>query len=470
MGLWLRAWLGLYRIARKGQPCGEVAGIPVLLCNEVIEPGVFGIVNLCILLPEELLTRISELELDTIYAHELCHVRRRDNLIAALHAVVHSLFWFHPAVWLIRSRLMDERERACDEMVLASGVDTETYASSIVNVCKYYVEAPEGVMSGVTGGSLKHRVQRILANISYEPLSPARKLVLSICVISIAVLPVCLGLMDMPQVLAHSENRRTGTQTRATEALPFDPARQKQRPSFEVAVVRAHDPNDRNNFNRFQAYPGGRFTSTNTSLWMLIHYAFQVQPYQIPSKPQWIKSLGYDLNAKPGEVHGFDDIPVMLQGLLEDRFQLKYHWEILDQPVYDLVVTEKGKLRESIVKAECPRPFSNPDGVPKDAPCGDLSNTSGYTKGYKLTGDELATSLSWLLSKPVVDKTNLAGAYDVELRWTPESVAMQSNASPDPDAPGIFAAIHEQLGLKLQPARGPVRVLVIDHVEKPSDN
>ncbi|MEZ2348778.1 TIGR03435 family protein [Terriglobus sp. RCC_193] len=242
-----------------------------------------------------------------------------------------------------------------------------------------------------------------------------------------------------------------------------------KRPSFEVASVRAHDPGDRRNFNNFQAYPDGRFTSDNSSLWMLIHYAFQLQPYQISGGPDWIRSAGYDLNAKPAEAHDFDDIPLMLQGVLEDCFQLKYHWEMREQPVYNLVVTKPGKLRESVVKTDCPRPFSHPEGIPHDAPCGDLENHTGYTKGYKLSSSEFAASLSWLLSKPVVDMTNLSGHYDVELRWTPESAAIRPDIS-EQNTPDIFTAIQEQLGLKLQPAKGPVRLLVIDHVEKPSDN
>jgi uncharacterized protein (TIGR03435 family) len=109
--------------------------------------------------------------------------------------------------------------------------------------------------------------------------------------------------------------------------------------------------------------------------------------------------------------------------------------------------------------------------LPKDAACGGLPNSPGHTKGYNLTASDLAGNLSWLLSKPISDKTNLAGRYDVELRWTPESIEMRSNASSEQDVPSIFTAIQEQLGLKLQPARVPVRVFVIDHVEKkPSDN
>jgi uncharacterized protein (TIGR03435 family) len=243
------------------------------------------------------------------------------------------------------------------------------------------------------------------------------------------------------------------------------------RPSFEVASVRIHDPNDSKARDNYQAYPGGRFTSSNASLWMLIHYAFQLQPYQIPDLPKSIKSEHYDVDAKPAEADAnFDNIPLRLQGLLEDRFQLKYHWETRELPIYSLVIIKSGKLRASILKSDCPPPLANPEWLPKDAPCGGLENSSGHTKGYNLTAGDLAANLSWLLSKPISDKTNLAGRYDVELRWTPESVEMRSDASSEHEAPNVFTAIQEQLGLKLQPARGPVRVFVIDHVEEPSGN
>lgn len=256
----------------------------------------------------------------------------------------------------------------------------------------------------------------------------------------------------------------------AIAQVPIEQSR-PQGPSFEVASVRIHDPNDSKDRDNYQAYPGGRFTSSNASLWMLIHYAFQLQPYQITGIPGWIKSEHYDVDAKPAEAHpNFDDIPIMLQGVLEDRFQLKYHWETREQTVYDLVVMKPGKLRASILKGDCPPPLSNPEWLPKDAPCGGLANSPGHTKGYNLTASDLAGSLSWLLSKPVSDKTNLAGRYDVELRWTPESIEMRSDASSEQDDPNIFTAVQEQLGLKLQPARGPVRMFAIDHVEKPSDN
>jgi uncharacterized protein (TIGR03435 family) len=238
-----------------------------------------------------------------------------------------------------------------------------------------------------------------------------------------------------------------------------------QHPAFEVASVRTHDPNDRTDTDNFQPYPGGGFTATNCSLWMLIHFAFQIQPYQIPDKPGWIRSEHFDLDAKPGEAHPFDDVPLMLQGLLADRFHLKYHWETKESPVYELVVVKPGKLPRSIVSGDCPSEGSKPTGIPDDASCGGFRNSPGEIKGYNLATSEMASGLTWFLDRPVVDKTNLLGKYDVALRWTPESVAAS-----DHDTPTIFTAIQEQLGLKLQPAKGPVRMFVIDHIEKPSDN
>lgn len=106
----------------------------------------------------------------------------------------------------------------------------------------------------------------------------------------------------------------------AIAQVPIEQSRPR-RPSFEVASVRVHDPNDSKERDNYQAYPGGRFTSSNASLWMLIHYAFQLQPYQVTGIPGWMKSEHYDVNAKPAETHpNFDDIPLMLQGVLEDRF------------------------------------------------------------------------------------------------------------------------------------------------------
>ena len=154
----------------------------------LFEPGVFGIFRPVLLLPEGILERLSPLQLQAIIAHELCHVRRRDNLTAAIHMVIESIFWFHPLVWWIGSRLVDERERACDEEVLRQGSEPEVYAEGILNVCRFYVESPISCVSGVTGSDLKKRIEAIMTHRIVRSMGLGRKLILAAsCMAAFAV-------------------------------------------------------------------------------------------------------------------------------------------------------------------------------------------------------------------------------------------------------------------------------------------
>jgi uncharacterized protein (TIGR03435 family) len=140
--------------------------------------------------------------------------------------------------------------------------------------------------------------------------------------------------------------------------------------------------------------------------------------------------------------------------------------------MYDLIVSKAGKLKEA-QPGDCPNfldtSSSGPGDPPDDAPCGELMNAPGHTKGYKVTPSSLAGGLSYFLGRLVRDQTGLRGKCDVELQWTPDRALLQS---PPPEAgpPSIFTALQQQLGLKLKSARGPVKILVIDHIERPADN
>ena len=140
--------------------------------------------------------------------------------------------------------------------------------------------------------------------------------------------------------------------------------------------------------------------------------------------------------------------------------------------MYDLVVSRPGKVREA-EGGDCPSildaPESRPGGPPDDAPCGELMNAPRHTKGYRVPATELAGGLSFFLGRLVRDKTGLEGKYDIELEWTPDGVLLQS-PPPTTGPPSIFTALQQQLGLKLESARGPVKILVIDHVGRPSAN
>jgi hypothetical protein len=143
------------------------------------------------MLPDGIQARLSRQEMDAILAHELCHLRRRDNLTAAIHMLVESLFWFHPLVWWLGRRLMTERERACDEAVLAAGNDPRVFAQGILNVCRFTIQGPQACASALSGANLRLRIETILANRTPRRLGRGQKLGLSV----IAVL--CLSLLAL---------------------------------------------------------------------------------------------------------------------------------------------------------------------------------------------------------------------------------------------------------------------------------
>ncbi len=159
---WYRRWRIVRIAARSAKPFDLHASLPILLSRSMIEPGVFGLFHPVLLLPEGIADSLTSEELQAVLTHELCHVRYRDNLWAALHVCVESLFWFHPIVWWVGAKLVEERERACDESVLDRGGEPSDYAEGIVKVCKAYVEWPLPCVSGITGSDLKQRVREIM--------------------------------------------------------------------------------------------------------------------------------------------------------------------------------------------------------------------------------------------------------------------------------------------------------------------
>jgi bla regulator protein BlaR1 len=162
-----------------------------------LEPGVFGVFSPVLLLPQGINARLTEAQLETVLIHELCHVRRRDNLTAAIHMLVEALFWFHPLVWWLGNRLVRERERACDEEVLQSGGQSQIYAESILKVCQLYLEPPLNCVSGVTGSNLKERIRWIMKGHIGVGLSVRKKVFLATAGIAVLVVPVFAGMLGV---------------------------------------------------------------------------------------------------------------------------------------------------------------------------------------------------------------------------------------------------------------------------------
>jgi len=215
--------------------------------------------------------------------------------------------------------------------------------------------------------------------------------------------------------------------------------------------------------------PGGRFTATNETLKYFIQFAYNVQDYQISGGPGWIDSTGYDIVAPPERSANPNPDNIgyfrrMLQGLLEKRFKLTLQHTKKELPEYALVVSRGGSKLTEREKW-------------KDATDMRLGGGKGRMIGQQVTMALVAQNLSARVGRPVEDDTGLKGYYDFRLEWTPDESDSappgDSASAPSPSdhaGPSIFTAIQEQLGLKLVPTKGPSEFLVIDHVERPTEN
>jgi beta-lactamase regulating signal transducer with metallopeptidase domain len=197
---WLLRWSRLQRVVRQAVDGPRFAPVPVKMAPSLLEPGLVGIFRPVILLPEGIEARLSRQEMDAVLAHELCHLRRRDNLTAATHMLVEALFWFHPLVWWLGARLNAEREQACDESVLAAGQSPQVYAESILKVCQFYLHSPLDCAAGISGADLKTRMETIMQNNIALPLNAAKKFLLA----GAAIAAIAAPLVTAPPVFAQA--------------------------------------------------------------------------------------------------------------------------------------------------------------------------------------------------------------------------------------------------------------------------
>jgi uncharacterized protein (TIGR03435 family) len=218
-------------------------------------------------------------------------------------------------------------------------------------------------------------------------------------------------------------------------------------PAFEVASIKPAPLQEQGRISSRHSVDSARLNYTNVSLADLAAEAFRVQHTQV-SGPDWLNAARFDLMAKIPAGAGRDGIPEMLRALLAERFAMKFHEETKELPMYELLAAKGGPR---MVKADSTTGISNHTG------------NAGSHVTAKITLANLADFLSAQTDKPVVDHTGLEGAYAIDLAWGPDT--------PDAALPSIFTALQEQLGLRLVAEKGPVRLLVIDHIDKvPSEN
>jgi bla regulator protein BlaR1 len=190
---------GVVKILRRAEKSAGIR-LPISLRSSEtsLEPGIFGIHRPLLLWPTGISQHLQDAHIEAILAHEVQHVRRRDNLAAAMHMVVEAIFWFHPLVWWLGARLVEERERACDEAVLGLGNRPEIYAESILKTCEFCVGSPLACVSGVTGADLKQRIVRIMTQRSGDKLGFLKKLLLVALGTGAVAAPIIGGLLQAP--------------------------------------------------------------------------------------------------------------------------------------------------------------------------------------------------------------------------------------------------------------------------------
>lgn len=172
--------------------------VAVYRSNDMQEPGIVGLFKPTLLIPHCIDDVLSDTQLAAVAAHELCHVKRRDNLTAVSHMIAEAVFWFYPPVWFVGARLIAERERACDEAVVAQGHCRESYAEGILNVCEHFVKSPLTSSAGVSGGDLSQRVTHIIRSEAMPNLGVTKKMLLTAAAICMAGIPVLVGYADQP--------------------------------------------------------------------------------------------------------------------------------------------------------------------------------------------------------------------------------------------------------------------------------
>ena len=515
---------GLYRLRKASDEvtdAGLLANIAPpgrrvrLLRNGAIgAPVTWGIVRPIILVPAGFEELPAESR-DAVIRHELAHIQAHDFLMRGLAEIARALIWFQPLVWIVWRQLREEQELACDNCVLAAGGKPSAYAKLLLDW-----EARRGMDSLIAVGiahqsCLKRRLYALLDTdlrrdkIAGAGVAGAWLLALSAALPLAAVrftqaVPVqpapARTLQSASPSLKHPAARLAQAQAPPTpvRASEAQPAKQSAaRPRFDVVSIKPCQPGrngvpaaggdsspgrlsigcgilaDTDNVGLIQRaynrYASGKLTST------------QVIP--IEGGPDWIHSERFEIEAKADGQPGILMMEgPMMQTILEDRFQLKIHRETRQGPVYELAMGRGSPKLKPLQDGSCtPVVTGNPLPLLPDGHhlCKNMVSPRGKVDIEGGTLSMFAGLLGMVLDRPVIDKTGITSYFEIHLTFSPADFAAPrpvtaepgaSAAVTGPDGPNIFQAIQEQLGLRLVPAKGPMEVLVIDHVERPSAN
>jgi uncharacterized protein (TIGR03435 family) len=445
------------KFRKLGAQIGISRPVRLLVSALVQVPTVVGWLRPMVLVPVGALGGLPTEHVEALLLHELAHIRRHDYLINILQSVAESLLFYHPAVWWVSGHIRAERELCCDDVAVAIGGDALTYARALAQLESYRPAHFTAAMAA-NGGSLANRIARLLGQ-----SRPVIRTGMGPDVITVAVLLVvaAYGLFGQSAVAPRF----------AVTSIKRNPSREQLSIAAPMGVGYR---------------PGGRLVAGNAPLTMLIQRAYSVQGFQVVGGPAWIQTDGYDIEAKPEGNTDQQRMWLMLRTLLADRFKLAMHNETRNLPVYDLQAVKGGPRLPAPRGGACSEVLTVlPErGQPRPAPpCGPglVKAGTGLTmEGIRVSMPALAKMLSTIIGREVIDKTGFVGRFTLHLEFAnddalaglPNPVGSDASGQPaEPAArPSIRTALQEQLGLRLQASTGPVDVLVIDHVQRPTEN
>ena len=388
-----------------------------LLTSALVQvPTVVGWLRPVVLMPIGALAGLAPEHVEALLAHELAHIRRHDYLVNILQSIAEALLFYHPAVWWISNHIRNEREHCCDDIAVNFSGDAVSYARALADL-ETYRPAHFTPVLAATGGSLRERIGRLLGQPagSWRPTAGPGTVVAAILIVSTSY-----GLFGQPA-----------------------------RPSFEAVSIK---PNNLGGGEVHEHDSPGRLNARMTTS-HLIQQAFALKDFQLLGGPAWLRNNNYDFVATTGAPIKLSGkvLEPYLQSLLAARFQLKYHRETKELPVYSLVTAKSGPKLKT---------HTGGGGENMDENGGKDRESMTATK---LSMAGLADFLARQLNLPVIDNTGIDGEFDLKLDWSPDQISASSG-------PSIFTAVQEQLGLRLESTKGPVEILVVDSIEKPSEN
>jgi uncharacterized protein (TIGR03435 family) len=472
-------WPAGDRLARVvASEAGVTQPVALFLHDAVTTPMTCGLFRPVIVLPADA-TQWTEEGMRCALVHELEHIRRADWPVHVAARILCAVYWFHPLAWMAWRRLCLEAERACDDAVVRAE-DGTAYAQQLVTLARRRVKAyAQPALSMANASDLSARVAALLDDTQRRGrlrAPTACALGAAAAVLMMTIAPLRAGTPGVVQV----------------------PAATAKRPAFAVVSIRRNTSGVDEAYSRLQ--PGGRIVVVNQTVRTLLLFSYGLRPQQLAGGPDWLDKDRFDIIAQaeseippvpPGTIGPGH---LMMQQVLVDRFNLEVRTEKRELPIYALTLARSGGQlgpRISPAQRDCASLMQEvlkgaqgggaPPAVPRLADgrpaCG---LTQRPAEGRIFAGGTSLANLAGILSgrvgRIVEDRTGLTGFFDFDLEFAPDPTPSAAGGGPANvapaagDRPSLFTALEEQLGLRLQPQRAPVEVLVIDRVEPPSEN